>query len=131
MVNGISGSDKRYGDSEWLGWSGKDFEGTIDLGKKQNVSKIILRFFNSPLQWIYLPKGIEIAVSEDGDNFTKIGQSSGQPDNDTVVKTIEIPVGDIEARFIKLNVERFGIIPEGKQGAGNEAWLFIDEIIVN
>ena len=131
LNNGIFGSDKSYGDKEWLGWSGEDFEGTIDLGKTQNINNINLRFFNSPLQWIYLPRKIEIFVSGDGAEFTKIGQGSGQPASDELIKTIEIPLNDIETRFIKIKVEKFGIIPEGNQGAGHEAWLFVDEIVIN
>ncbi len=131
LVNGIFGIDTRYGDSEWLGWEGEDFEGTVDLGKKQSINKISLRFFNSPLQWIYLPKKIEILVSEDGVNFTKAGQGSGQPVADTPVKTVDIPLTDISAQFIKIKVERYGIIPKGEQGAGHEAWLFVDEIVID
>jgi hexosaminidase len=130
LVNGISGSDTRYGDNEWLGWEGENFEGTIDLGKKENISQISLRFFNSPLQWIYLPKKIEVFVSDDGAYFTKIGEGSGQPASDDVVKNVAIPLAEVSAQFIKIKVERFGIIPKGKQGAGHEAWLFVDEIVV-
>jgi len=27
-------------------------------------------------------------------------------------------------------VKNYGIIPEGKQGAGHKAWTFIDELII-
>ena len=36
----------------------------------------------------------------------------------------------IQARFIKISIPNFGIIEDGKQGAGHKAWTFIDEIIV-
>jgi len=38
---------------------------------------------------------------------------------------------DVSSRYIYLKIPNYGIIPEGKQGAGNKAWTFIDEIIVN
>jgi len=31
---------------------------------------------------------------------------------------------------IKLTIPNYGIIPKGKQGSGNKAWTFIDEIII-
>ena len=31
---------------------------------------------------------------------------------------------------ILLKILNYGIIPEGKQGSGNKAWTFIDEIII-
>ena len=38
---------------------------------------------------------------------------------------------DVSTRKIYLKIPNYGIIPEDKQGAGNKAWTFIDEIIVN
>ncbi|MGK0421917.1 MAG: hexosaminidase [Polaribacter sp.] len=32
--------------------------------------------------------------------------------------------------MLKITIPNYGIIPEGKQGAGHKAWTFIDEIIV-
>ncbi|MEI2739694.1 MAG: hypothetical protein V9F01_13045 [Chitinophagaceae bacterium] len=34
------------------------------------------------------------------------------------------------ARYIKVVVKNYGTIPDGKPGAGNKAWLFVDEIEV-
>ena len=34
------------------------------------------------------------------------------------------------ATKVILVIPNYGIIPEGKQGAGNKAWTFIDEIII-
>ena len=31
---------------------------------------------------------------------------------------------------LKITIPNYGIIPDGKQGAGNNAWMFIDEIII-
>ncbi len=46
LINGINGSDKRYGDKEWLGFDGKDVEITIDLGKETDINSISMRFYN-------------------------------------------------------------------------------------
>jgi hexosaminidase len=34
------------------------------------------------------------------------------------------------SRYIKLIAKNYGMIPEGKPGAGNKAWLIVDEIQV-
>lgn len=36
----------------------------------------------------------------------------------------------IETDKLKIKVNRYGLIPAGAQGAGNEAWLFCDEVFV-
>jgi len=47
-----------------------------------------------------------------------------------VILPIKINVDQKTGRFVKINVENYGMISNGLQGAGNKAWTFIDEIIV-
>ena len=125
MVNGISGSDSRYGDKEWLGFWGEDIEIVIDLGEETDINSIETRFHNGQGQWIYSPNEIDIVLDDLPIVYnTKINQSN------LIAKPL-IPFKKRMARIIKIRVPNYGIIPEGKQGAGNKAWTFIDEIIVN
>ena len=48
---------------------------------------------------------------------------------DRIVK-ITAEFDAVNAKYIKILIPNYGVIPEGKQGAGNKAWIFIDEIIV-
>ena len=66
LINGISGSDTRYGDKEWLGFWGKDLKIVIDLGVDTEVNSIKTRFHNGIGQWIYAPKLIEFGFSAHG-----------------------------------------------------------------
>jgi hexosaminidase len=43
---------------------------------------------------------------------------------------ITMNLGEQTARYIRVIAENAGKIPEGKPGAGIDAWLFVDEIIV-
>jgi hexosaminidase len=124
LVNGISGSDTRYGDKEWLGFSGEDIEITIDLGKETDISSVETRFHNGNGQWIYAPKYLNI--SYDGNKASNIDI----PVSNELLVPIQI-MTKRKARIIKLTIPNYGIIPEGRQGAGHKAWTFIDEIIVN
>ena len=53
LINGISGNDKRYGDTEWLGFSGDDIEITIEFDEPTEINSISTRFHNGNGQWIY------------------------------------------------------------------------------
>ena len=124
LINGISGSDKRYGDKQWLGFDGKDVEITIDLGKKMNINSIKTRFNNQKGSWIYAPK--QVIVSFPGnEEFLPI--ELDEKDEKIVDLKLETK---IFTQFIKLKLVNFGIIPDGRQGAGHKPWIFIDEIIV-
>ena len=124
LVNGISGSDTRYGDKEWLGFWGDDLEITIDLGEETVVNSIKTRFHNGNGQWIYAPKQIIISYDTNEEYLLSI------PSSEELIVPINISnVG--KTRTIKLSIPNFGVIAEGKQGAGHKAWTFIDEIIIN
>ena len=41
---GVTGSNQRYGDKEWLGFWGEDLEITIDLGKLTTIKTFSSRF---------------------------------------------------------------------------------------
>lgn len=132
LVNGFIGSDSRYGDSEWLGWAGKDMEAVIDLGASVPVAQVQTRFFNGPGQWIYLPRAMEVAVSNDGKKFKPAGKFTNFPEQSRD-KTFAAAVSfkkNTKARYLRVTVRRHGIIAPGKQGAGHEAWLFVDEVRV-
>lgn len=123
LVNGISGSDTRYGDKEWLGFWGEDLVITINLGEETDINSIETRFHNGNGQWIYAPKYITVAY--DGDTASKIDI----PISGELVVPVQI-LANRKATIIKMTIPNYGVIPEDQQGAGNKAWTFIDEIIV-
>ena len=124
LINGISGSNTRYGDKEWLGFWGEDLEITIDLGQVTSIRTIETRFNNGNGQWIYAPK--QLSISYDNDKFTTFDISNS---GEFIVPVKISKRGN--ARIIKISIPNYGSIPEGNQGAGHKAWTFIDEIIVN
>ncbi len=135
LINGILGNDKRYGDKEWLGFSGEDIEITIDLGKEMEINSIETRFYNGNGQWIYIPEGVQVGLfDENMKNVQPYLEQLFYPDTESTIKIKSGFDDDFEkylARYVKIKVRKFGVIPEGKQGSGHKAWTFIDEIIVN
>jgi hexosaminidase len=127
LINGIQADSKVFGDGEWLAWSGKNLKGTIDLGEEQQISEVSTRFFNARGSWIYPPKSVSISVSLDGDTFESL---------EPIIKFKEETVISIKqkiskkARYLKIEVENFGIIPVGTPGEGSPSWLFVDEIMI-
>ena len=129
LVNGILGNNNKFGDGQWLGWKGEDIEATFDLGAFTEIKEMTFRFFNDPSQSIYLPKGIRVEFSRDNEKFVPITEF--RDITATNEKVLDVTLGlPTSVQYIKVIVENFGTIPEGAQGAGKKAWLFLDEIIV-
>ena len=125
LINGISGNNKRYGDKEWLGFSGEDIEITIKFENPTNINSITTRFFNGNGQWIYAPKRVTLYVNDDDS-----AHSAEVSVTDDLTAKFAVKFKNTMVTSIRLKIPSFGIIPEGKQGAGHKPWTFIDEIII-
>ncbi|MEK8179431.1 family 20 glycosylhydrolase [Flavobacterium buctense] len=126
LVNGISASRGKLG-KDWLGFSGKDMNATIDLGKSEPINKVSISVLESQGSWIYYPKEIAILVSNDGQNFQSIHQLS-LAEIKEVKGTVAVNFKSQNAQYIKVIATNLGKISEGNPGAGSDAWLFVDEI---
>ncbi|NNE13794.1 MAG: family 20 glycosylhydrolase [Saprospiraceae bacterium] len=127
--NGILGSDEKYGGDEWLGFQGYDFVAEYVFPEKTDISKINLKFFNGNGQWIYLPKKVEVFRSDDGKSFKSINEINNIGTLGKIAN-VSISTKDLKTKFLKVVAKNFGKIPQGKQGEGNQAWLFVDEVII-
>ncbi|TXD47238.1 beta-N-acetylhexosaminidase [Polaribacter sp. IC073] len=135
LINGVSGSDERYGDKEWLGFNGDDVEITIEFDNPTEINSIATRFYNGNGQWIYAPKDFNLQLKlEDGKTIiskSKIENRDSLLVNFNLDVSQFYPKGErIKSTSIKITIPNYGIIPKGKQGSSNKAWTFIDEIII-
>ncbi len=126
LVNGLKGNPTKYG-RDWLGFWGKDLVATIDLTAKERITNISIGVLSNEGSWIYYPKQLEILTSLDGVKFKSIKTIS----LDEIVKAkgqLSIRIKNKKARYVKVIAQNNGKIEDGKQGAGSDAWLFVDEI---
>ena len=125
LVDGITAQEKRV-NTEWLGWR-KGVTINVDLGSEQEIGHIGVGALNETYGWIHLPKQVAFSVSSDGKNFIPYGVANGM---DGVGRN-EFSIDKVDkARYVRIDVKHIGNIPEGFAGAGNPAWLFLDEIDV-
>jgi hexosaminidase len=113
--------------SQFLGFLGNEVEAVIDLGKEEKISELILHAFEEKDSWIYAPKKVSFYMSNDGKNYSLIENVFNFSGKHNLVFKISV---NQTARFVKIIADNFGLIPSGNPGAGNEAWLFVDEIEV-
>jgi len=126
LVDGIIGNKSKFG-RDWLGFSGKDLNATIDLGKSETINKVTLCVLESQGSWIYFPKNIEVLISNDGQNFESVAQLNSSEIKDLKGEVV-LEVKSKKAQFIKVIATNLGKISDGNPGAGSDAWLFVDEI---
>jgi hexosaminidase len=128
LVDGIVGQRPWYG-KEWLGWSGKDCNVTIDLDSVQALSAVFVSTLKDEASWIYLPSAITVLVSDDNIKYTQVMRFEAK-EIEQFNGTVPIYMSGFFGRYVQIKIQNKGIIAEGKPGAGEPAWLFVDELIV-
>lgn len=130
LINGIVGSNTRYGDKEWLGFFGKDVEIALHFSSPKSISSLRTRFFNAPGQWIYPPSKINISFYDISGKIIAVEKPAIIAQNNG---PLPVEISNLNFKYIykiTIDISNHGQIADGAQGAGNKAWLFIDEIIV-
>src|SRR3972149_4373590 len=132
LIDGVRGTNN-FRDGLWQGYQGVDFEGTIDLGKEKEISKVIPRFLLDSNSWIFLPTKVKITFSKDNINYS----DEKIIINDVPQKNSEIVLKDFPAYFNNQTTRHRAGKPESilQQAhpllwADRHRWLFIDEIVV-
>jgi len=131
LVDGLHGS-KDFHDGRWQGYEGNDMDVVIDLGARQKISKVTATFLQNYESWIFFPMAMTVSVSQDNEIFAEVGTSMNDvPPAQTgvLIKSLSIDTKR-SARYVRVQARNVGVCPEGHPGAGQKAWLFVDEIEV-
>jgi hexosaminidase len=133
LVNGIRGTIN-HSDGSWTGFSKNDLIATIDLGSTMSINSIELEALEANASWIFLPKWVRFEVSTDGQDYQLLETINCPSQNTETLKriysfTTNIPATDI--RYLRITAKNIEVCPPNHPAAGNPAWLFVSEIIVN
>jgi hypothetical protein len=132
LVNGLTGG-LSFTDGTWQGFRRNDLEATIDLGDTLEVSEIESGFLQDQHSWIFFPGTVQYSVSLDGKSFTLAATvQNNMPDSTATAirKTFAASLRGAPARFIRVKATNIGRCPPWHPGKGEDAWLFVDEVLV-
>ena len=116
--------------SNYLGFEGDGAEFIIDLKESKPVSEVLVHALQEPSVWIHYPEQIQVSFSQDGELFGAEVQLALSKTREAGDNFFSISTSS-PARYIKLKVKNLQTIPENMPGSGQQAWLFIDEVVVN
>lgn len=132
LVDGLTGS-ANFGDGLWQAFLHDDLEATIDLGAPRPIETITARFLQNSNSWIFLPTEVEYSLSRDGETFKSLAILShdvAQKNPAALIKEFPASCGRKTARFVRVRARSVKVCPPWHPVAGQKAWLFVDEIIV-
>ncbi|MBK7107039.1 MAG: GH92 family glycosyl hydrolase [Ignavibacteriae bacterium] len=117
----------------WQGFEANDCDLIIDLGKQTEIKKISSNFLENQGSWIFSPKKVKVAFSNDGKNFSKetiIAEIEIKENYEVEIKSFGKTFEDINTRYIHFVAESVKQCPSFHKGAGANAHLFVDEITI-
>ena len=92
------------------------------LGKITAFSHLHISFLEDQGSWIYYPKELIVETSTDGMNSNATNR---------IMHIREwLLAKEVQSKVIRVTVINDSKIPQGKPGAGNTPWTFIDEIMI-
>jgi hypothetical protein len=97
------------------------------------MKRLAIGFLRDVGVWVMLPGSVEFMVSDDGKNFRSVATLTNDADDrepKPVVREFAAKLDGVSARFVRVRAKNYGKLPAWHPGAGNPAWLFTDELIV-
>ncbi len=131
LVDGIQNTAGVTHAKEFIGYKGTDLAAIIDLGSAQSISQVIVHAISKGSSQVYPPKSVEVLASTDGTNFKSLATSDAFVQDAGPTGNFTINFDKSNTRYVKVVVHPLAAIPEGKKSAGEQPWMFIDEIEVN
>jgi len=132
LLDGLRGSTS-HKDGRWQGYEEVDLDATIDLGTMTAVRRISTHLLSETGAWIFLPKRVEVELSDDGETWTSAGVEAFPVPGEhlpTEIREVVFDLGERSTRFVRLTAENVAHCPAWHQGAGGKCWIFIDEIVI-
>ncbi|MFB6456020.1 family 20 glycosylhydrolase [Chitinophaga sp. Hz27] len=111
-----------YGDGLWQGFDVKDMDVTIDMQNKEKLQSVSVNFMQLTGVGIYIPAFVEVAVSDDGVNFTQVQHIDNdvpETQNALTFKAFNFNLEGRQARYIRVKARN-----------AQHGFLFADEVIV-
>ncbi len=117
----------------WVGFQGTDVEAVIDLGKIRPIRKLTVGLIQDTGSWIYFPTRVEFFESDDGITYRKLSEIHNTYDQQGYQTSQHdfMTSANTRTRFVKIVAYNYGKLPAWHSGAGGDAYIFMDEIIID
>ena len=131
LVDGLRGP-REWRIGGWQGYQDADLDVVVDLGEQRPLHRVGAGFLQDVRSWIWMPEQVTISVSLDGVDFQQVAELSARCAVDDYEVTIDDLTAelDVTARYVRVFARNLGTIPPWHPGAGDQCFIFVDEILI-
>ena len=131
LTDGLRGTNDYH--FNWLGFEGYEMNAIVDIGKTRKINNISVNFLQDAKSWVWIPHTVIFSGSTDGVNYQQIKSTRKKTDEydyENIIESFSTKVEHIPFQFIRITTESFIKCPDWHLGAGGQAWIFADEIVI-
>lgn len=131
LNDGKKGNDD-WGSTGWMGYKGNDAVVAIDLGEPLEISMVSTNTIAATADDVFDARGLKVSVSNDGKDWKQVAEETYPEATGTQrgLNTHTLTFEPVTARYVKVDVVSQQTVPDWHPAAGRQAFLFIDEIVV-
>jgi hexosaminidase len=132
LVDGVTGSDN-FADGCWQGYQGQDLDLILDLGSRTDIKKFNISCIQNSYSWILMPSKVQLYSSDDGISFALLKEIENNVDpkkEGAIISNFKADFNNVSLRYLKVICKYPGDLPAWHHAAGNQAFIFADEIVV-
>ena len=131
--------DRLYGTTNyriggWQGWTG-DMEVVVDLLSPKSLVSVGVDCLDNMRSWIFFPTKVEVSISNDGKNYIQWASVENtefpavrERQEESVQHSFTCRGSYTTCRYVRIKATNYGKMPDWHLSAGEQAWLFVDEI---
>jgi hypothetical protein len=104
------------------------------LQRETEIRRVGGGFLQNARSWIWMPTRITFEVSHDNVNFRKAAEIKtdiAPEDMKEQIKDFSAEIALVKARYVRVKAYNLGKIPAWHPGGGSDAFIFVDEIIID
>jgi len=105
---------------------------TTQVAAHETINNITVSCMESIGGWIIYPKRVRVLGRKGSGTFTELGRYEYRPTEiptETTKKSFTVPVKLQQHTELKVIVENIKKLPQWHPAAGEDSWLFVDEIL--
>jgi hexosaminidase len=133
VTDGLRGT-ANHRDGYWHGYHGNNLDLIIDLGQEMAINSVQVNFFQNQKSWIFLPEVVEFSLSSDGKkyhSFNEVLNKISPKEEKAIIQPFNFQfMENTKARYIHVKAKNPGKCPSWHEGAGENCWIFTDEVVV-
>lgn len=132
LIDHKKGEARNFRSAEWLGYKAKALSAVIDFGvNTQEINEVVLCYGVNTQSYIMPPVKVSVYGGDQPDALAFLGKASPpvlKGHQSATENIAAIPIAKSRYRYYKIVAEPLAKLPAWHDGAGSEAWVFVDEV---